>query len=116
MSNENKDVQKVDLDDEPDEWYACPKGTAELNNVAVSRLTTSQGQENIQHWLRRYGDGRFKVSDSDVDVQADENARLTDCYYAKKDWRACKKEVGWRSTLCGSGTEMLPTKGCFDRG
>lgn len=23
---------------------------------------------------------------------ADENAKLTDCYYDKKDWRACKQE------------------------
>ncbi|KAH8666509.1 hypothetical protein BX600DRAFT_511438 [Xylariales sp. PMI_506] len=24
---------------------------------------------------------------------ADENAKLTDCYYEKKDWRACKEEM-----------------------
>ncbi|KAI4860874.1 hypothetical protein F4820DRAFT_91703 [Hypoxylon rubiginosum] len=24
---------------------------------------------------------------------ADENAKLTDCYFDKKDWRACKKEM-----------------------
>ncbi|KAF2280272.1 uncharacterized protein EI97DRAFT_368951 [Westerdykella ornata] len=24
---------------------------------------------------------------------ADENAKLTDCYYEKKDWRACKKQM-----------------------
>ncbi|KAF9740156.1 hypothetical protein PMIN06_003777 [Paraphaeosphaeria minitans] len=24
---------------------------------------------------------------------ADENMRLTDCYYEKKDWRLCKKEM-----------------------
>ncbi|KAI0388592.1 hypothetical protein F5Y17DRAFT_452250 [Xylariaceae sp. FL0594] len=24
---------------------------------------------------------------------ANENAALTDCYYEKKDWRACKKEM-----------------------
>ncbi|KAJ4412180.1 hypothetical protein N0V91_000648 [Didymella pomorum] len=24
---------------------------------------------------------------------ADENAKLTDCYYEKKDWRACKAEM-----------------------
>ncbi|KAI1638233.1 hypothetical protein F4809DRAFT_600889 [Biscogniauxia mediterranea] len=24
---------------------------------------------------------------------ADENAKLTDCYYEKKDWRECKKEM-----------------------
>ena len=25
---------------------------------------------------------------------SDENAKLTDCYYDKKDWRLCKEEVG----------------------
>ncbi|KAF2006837.1 hypothetical protein P154DRAFT_421525 [Amniculicola lignicola CBS 123094] len=24
---------------------------------------------------------------------SDENMKLTDCYYEKKDWRACKKEM-----------------------
>ncbi|KAF1920966.1 hypothetical protein BDU57DRAFT_437567 [Ampelomyces quisqualis] len=24
---------------------------------------------------------------------AEENAKLTDCYYEKKDWRACKQEM-----------------------
>ncbi|KAF2016208.1 hypothetical protein BU24DRAFT_422559 [Aaosphaeria arxii CBS 175.79] len=24
---------------------------------------------------------------------SDENAKLTDCYYEKKDWRVCKKEM-----------------------
>lgn len=24
---------------------------------------------------------------------ADENAKLTDCYYEKKDWRLCKNEM-----------------------
>ena len=26
-------------------------------------------------------------------VRLDENAKLTDCYFEKKDWRACKEEV-----------------------
>jgi hypothetical protein len=26
----------------------------------------------------------------------DENTKLTDCYYEKKDWRACKQEVSIR--------------------
>lgn len=44
----------------------------------------------------------------------DENMKLTDCYYEKKDWRACKKEVSWgmgsaRVFFPDSGTEKLPT-------
>lgn len=30
-------------------------------------------------------------------ANADENMKLTDCYYEKKDWRLCKKEV---SRIC----------------
>jgi hypothetical protein len=26
-------------------------------------------------------------------IDVDENAKMTDCYYATKDWRVCKKEV-----------------------
>ncbi|UKZ67307.1 uncharacterized protein TrAtP1_008470 [Trichoderma atroviride] len=26
---------------------------------------------------------------------ADENMRMTDCYYEKKDWRACAKEASY---------------------
>jgi hypothetical protein len=40
----------------------------------------------------------------------DENAKLTDCYYEKKDWRACKQEVSRRRFSRGvpSEAEMLP--------
>jgi len=31
-----------------------------------------------------------------IDAKIDENAKLTDCYYEKKDWRACKQEVSRR--------------------
>ena len=30
----------------------------------------------------------------------DENARMTDCYFEKKDWRACAAEVRCRLGLC----------------
>jgi hypothetical protein len=28
-----------------------------------------------------------------MSILLDENAKMTDCYYEKKDWRVCKKEV-----------------------
>jgi hypothetical protein len=40
--------------------------------------------------------------------------KLTDCYYEKKDWRVCKKEVSCKSRsffygeVVASATEMLP--------
>lgn len=30
---------------------------------------------------------------SSINLYADENAKLTDCYYDKKDWRGCKQEM-----------------------
>lgn len=30
----------------------------------------------------------------------DENANLTDCYWKKKDWRACKEEVAFFILYC----------------
>lgn len=35
----------------------------------------------------------------------DENSKLTDCYYEKKDWRACKDEV--RRDLHFQGDQRL---------
>ena len=31
----------------------------------------------------------------------DENAKMTDCYFEKKDWRACAEEVSLRFRLLG---------------
>jgi DNA-binding ferritin-like protein (Dps family) len=29
-----------------------------------------------------------------IEGDAEENTKLNDCFYEKKDWRACKNEVG----------------------
>jgi hypothetical protein len=36
--------------------------------------------------------------DVSIDSKIDENTKLTDCYYEKKDWRACKQEVSRQRT------------------
>ena len=50
-------------------------------------------------------------------VPVDENMKLTDCYYEKKDWRACKNEVSWLDVLgsCGVRAEMVPSDD-YERG
>lgn len=35
----------------------------------------------------------------DADDIQEENAKMTDCYFETKDWRACKKEVRHLSRL-----------------
>jgi cytochrome c oxidase assembly factor 4 len=36
---------------------------------------------------------RRDFATSQLTSRIDENMKLTDCYYEKKDWRACKQEV-----------------------
>lgn len=35
-----------------------------------------------------------KGSTISSDTETEENTRLNDCFFEKKDWRACKSEVG----------------------
>lgn len=45
---------------------------------------------------------------------ADENAKLTDCYYEKKDWRACKDEVCDKILHHGGNKGIAYKKGLTD--
>lgn len=49
--------------------------------------------------------GSWVILRSHADWYADENMKLTDCYYEKKDWRLCKKEVSSESNM------LTPTRG-----
>jgi hypothetical protein len=40
-------------------------------------------------------------------VMAEEQFRMNDCYYAKKDWRACKEEV--RELLASPTSSSFPS-------
>lgn len=89
-------------------------------NFGSQTAAILQGQEDLQHRLRRYAKiplsmclrdsvGVAVVESGAAAPQiaaaqhsngpttdgaiADENMKLTDCYYDKKDWRACKDEV-----------------------
>lgn len=37
--------------------------------------------------------GHRSAFEMDADEIQEENAKMTDCYFETKDWRACKKEV-----------------------
>jgi hypothetical protein len=37
----------------------------------------------------------------------EENAKMTDCYYETKDWRACKKEVRHPSLLLSFDLDLI---------
>ncbi|KAI0548697.1 hypothetical protein F4679DRAFT_585290 [Xylaria curta] len=62
-------------DDEPDEWYESKSRTRML-------ISTVDITPCIYRDKRIFSTGC-----------ADENANLTDCYWRKKDWRACTKEM-----------------------
>lgn len=95
MSNAESDRKPddgVEDDDEPDEWFVRCCRIAMRNGVADGR----QGQENLQHWLLRCVDqsgGRLLQDAGLMRAHSEENTALNDCFYEKKDWRACKDEV-----------------------
>ncbi|KAI4146467.1 MAG: hypothetical protein LQ340_005921 [Diploschistes diacapsis] len=74
MSNNEKEEQtkriEDDNDDEPDEWdqRICSTGCA---------------GKRMMHEARYYN----------LTDMLDEQTRMNDCYFEKKDWRACSKEM-----------------------
>ena len=76
----------IDDDDEPDDWYG--KCSARRS---TRMLTAVQGQAHIQYRMFRCGSSRLRRCMS-LMIEV-ENAKLNDCYFDKKDWRACKDEV-----------------------
>jgi hypothetical protein len=55
-----------------------------------------QGQTDLLYWLcwqvHRYEDRQPNTLLTNI-CAAEEQLKLNDCYYEKKDWRVCKKEV-----------------------
>ncbi|RMZ19159.1 hypothetical protein D0859_16851 [Hortaea werneckii] len=76
MSNTEQDKQRsgqVEEDDEPDDWWVC-------------------WMERIRKWIAVADHG---IRDKRIFSTgcSDENAKLNDCFFEKKDWRACKDEM-----------------------
>jgi cytochrome c oxidase assembly factor 4 len=91
MSNEDKSrvaAAQLLIDDEPDDWYVVVVVLCEMrrSDLGKRRPALSEANELTQETRdkRIYSTGC-----------ADENTKLTDCYYEKKDWRACKQEVSF---------------------
>ncbi|KAA8615485.1 CHCH domain-containing protein [Pyrenophora tritici-repentis] len=73
MSNDDKAraaAAQLVIDDEPDDWDKRIYSTGCAGTLADAKPEPSS---NL--------------------LRSDENAKLTDCYYEKKDWRACKQEM-----------------------
>ena len=70
-------------------------------------LTCRQGQADLQHRLRRYEARCRDFATTQLTSILDENTKLTDCYYEKKDWRACKQEVSRRRPSGGVAFRAL---------
>ena len=70
---------------------------SELTIVCVCVCASLQGQAHLQHGMCRYAPPRPVLSSFPLPAltqgDPDENAKMTDCYFEKKDWRACKDEV-----------------------
>jgi cytochrome c oxidase assembly factor 4 len=90
MSNDAAKVAPASTqvdDDEPDEWCAqlilFSKNRADDDFLGTRGFSARAAQVRINHHLVV----------AMLKKGTDENMKLTDCYYEKKDWRACKKEV-----------------------
>ncbi|EPE07204.1 chch domain-containing protein [Ophiostoma piceae UAMH 11346] len=75
--NESDAAATAAADDEPDEWR-----WAEVRQTA-GKPKTPDGYEKKKEIT-----GPKNIANKTV-----ENLALTDCYYEKKDWRACKDEM-----------------------
>ena len=92
MSKEETEAQAVEEDDdEPDEWYrnhklqlqACLALTQQLAGTRESSLQVVPVCFSPPIVSRQIGD----------DHNTEEQLKMNDCYFEKKDWRACKKDV-----------------------
>ncbi|KAK8069799.1 hypothetical protein PG994_006415 [Apiospora phragmitis] len=60
-----------------------------MSNEENDKTTQSAPDDDEpDEWDKRI----FSTGCADTQL-VDENAKMTDCYYDKKDWRQCKKEV-----------------------
>lgn len=83
-----KDSNQVEeQDDEPDEWYVAqverPRNRSHRDRDKRIFSTGCSGEDIPVDNDRLYSD-----------IGTEENTRLNDCFFEKKDWRACKSEVG----------------------
>lgn len=83
--------RNTEEDDEPDDWYVKYFKIYLLMRSQGAKSGTSESSAqaapvNIHFTLPG-------TRGADVTGRAVENTKLNDCYYEKKDWRACKNEV-----------------------
>jgi len=112
LKNSNR-IQEED--DEPDEWYVTqrerpPNNSRQIRDKRIFSTGCSGKDMSVEN-------GRLYV-----DIETEENTRLNDCFYAKKDWRACKSEVGrlrdrflvvprqWLTTSIDGGVQTMLEK------
>lgn len=84
----------VDDDDEPDEWYLFRDGkvgpyvlTEDVRDKRIFSTGCAGEAGEPTPCVEFY---------SMLRSVADENTALNNCFFEKKDWRACKTEVGQR--------------------
>lgn len=80
------------IDDEPDDWCVQLRGLQRKNG-----LTKRVGTRESSVLVAQVRGSQRVLERAQLTYCIDENAKLTDCYYEKKDWRVCKQEVSWWS-------------------
>ncbi|KAL7970277.1 hypothetical protein HDV63DRAFT_34613 [Trichoderma sp. SZMC 28014] len=69
-----------------------------LPATEASAAAAIEDDDEPDEWDKRiFSTGCADLLDADLKLAGavclDENMRMTDCYYEKKDWRACAKEM-----------------------
>ena len=94
-SNQNRDKQEED--DEPDDWYTLQSPSYRYTSIAVLMRLSHRRDKRI------FSTGcagetallstRILHKQVFFDSNLDEQTNMNDCYFDKKDWRACSKEA-----------------------
>ncbi|KAK1498129.1 hypothetical protein CCUS01_12905 [Colletotrichum cuscutae] len=90
MSKQESDTAKKSSteDDEPDDWDKRIFSTGCAGTQRLPSLSGSQRKRSrTDSWITAL------TLTSTLVVSVDENAKLTDCYFEKKDWRQCAAEM-----------------------
>ena len=92
--NESRKNAALEADDEPDDWWEVSWSQKISSNLfhrdkrifstgCAGKITESLGHRQ-SCW---------------IDGSTDENTKMNDCFYEKKDWRLCKNEVSRRTQV-----------------
>ena len=93
MAQGEGDTKQVQLEDEPDDWYADSEGAIRSRSNVLhhrDKRIFSTGCAGVYPKPSSFSSSGHNIDG--VRISA-EQTKMNDCYFEKRDWRACSKEV-----------------------